>query len=73
MMSPQQLDELAATNGAEFDHRFLELMIAHHEGAVRMAETELARGSAPEAKKMAENIVRTQREEIDTMRALMGR
>ncbi|MBK0866881.1 DUF305 domain-containing protein [Saccharopolyspora sp. HNM0986] len=73
MMSPQQLDELAATNGVEFDHRFLELMIAHHEGAVRMAETELARGSAPEAKKMAENIVRTQREEIDTMRALMGR
>lgn len=73
MMSPQQLDDLAAADGAEFDHRFLELMIAHHEGAVRMAETELAQGSAPEAKKMAEDIVRTQREEIDTMRALMGR
>jgi len=28
--------------GAEFDRLFLEQMIAHHEGAVEMAETEIA-------------------------------
>jgi len=72
MMSPQQMGELAAASGPDFDHRFLQQMIAHHEGAVRMAETELTSGSDPQLRRMAENVSGTQREEIDTMRALMG-
>ena len=34
MMSPQQMRELANASGAMFDRMFLEMMIAHHEGAV---------------------------------------
>jgi len=38
MATPEQLAQLAATEGAEFDRRFLTLMIAHHEGAIEMVE-----------------------------------
>ena len=36
MATPEQMAALAAASGAEFDRMFLELMIAHHEGAVEM-------------------------------------
>ena len=38
MASPEQMAELAAARGAEFDRLFLRLMITHHEGAVTMVE-----------------------------------
>ena len=36
MMSAEQMDAMAAMTGAEFDRTWLEMMIAHHEGAVKM-------------------------------------
>ncbi|MBW3617494.1 MAG: DUF305 domain-containing protein, partial [Proteobacteria bacterium] len=38
MASPEQLARLRAAKGGAFDRLFLELMIRHHEGAVRMVE-----------------------------------
>src|SRR5690606_19442270 len=38
MATPEQMAELARLSGVAFDRLFLELMIAHHEGAVRMVE-----------------------------------
>ncbi|WP_296722542.1 DUF305 domain-containing protein [Erythrobacter sp.] len=38
MASPEQMQALAAADSVEFDRQFLELMIAHHEGAVEMVE-----------------------------------
>jgi uncharacterized protein (DUF305 family) len=38
MASPEQLARLRAAKGAEFDRLFLELMIRHHEGAVKMVD-----------------------------------
>ncbi|MDP8915860.1 MAG: DUF305 domain-containing protein, partial [Pseudomonadota bacterium] len=38
MASPEQLASLRAANGVAFERLFLELMIRHHEGAVRMVE-----------------------------------
>ncbi|WP_292983115.1 MULTISPECIES: DUF305 domain-containing protein [unclassified Oceanicaulis] len=47
MATPEQMAELAASNGGDFDALFLELMIAHHEGAVDMVDALLRqRGSA---------------------------
>jgi uncharacterized protein (DUF305 family) len=47
MASPEQMAELAAASATEFDALFLELMIAHHEGAVVMVRELLSkRGSA---------------------------
>lgn len=36
MLTPEQLDRLAAASGPAFDRLFLELMISHHEGALVM-------------------------------------
>ena len=47
MATPEQMAELAASSGGAFDAMFLELMIAHHEGAVDMVDHLLdQRGSA---------------------------
>jgi uncharacterized protein (DUF305 family) len=40
MLSAEQMAELKAARGDEFDQRFLRLMIQHHEGAITMV-TEL--------------------------------
>jgi uncharacterized protein (DUF305 family) len=36
MLSEDQMRELDAARGAEFDRRFLSLMIQHHRGAIQM-------------------------------------
>ncbi len=38
MATPEQMAELAAAEGTDFDRLFLSLMITHHEGAVTMVE-----------------------------------
>jgi uncharacterized protein (DUF305 family) len=38
MATPEQMAELAKASGVEFDRQFLTLMIAHHTGAVDMAD-----------------------------------
>ncbi|MEU6162134.1 DUF305 domain-containing protein [Streptomyces sp. NPDC047130] len=73
MMSAEDMEELRAASGAAFDEAFLRMMIEHHEGAVAMAEEELADGSHGPARRMAEDIVASQSAEIDRMRELLGR
>ena len=38
MLTPEQMAELAASDGVEFDRLFLELMIGHHQGALTMVD-----------------------------------
>ncbi|MDX1568651.1 MAG: DUF305 domain-containing protein [Longimicrobiales bacterium] len=38
MLTRAQMDELAGTRGEAFDRLFLEMMIQHHQGALRMVE-----------------------------------
>jgi uncharacterized protein (DUF305 family) len=42
MLTPEQMTQLAAARGTEFDRLFLRLMIRHHEGAVQMVTDLLA-------------------------------
>jgi uncharacterized protein (DUF305 family) len=51
----------------EFDLRFLNAMIPHHEGAVVMAEQVLERSDRPEMLTLAEEIIAAQQPEIDQM------
>ena len=44
MMSADDMDELGTLKGAEFDAAWLTMMIAHHEGAVKMADEVKANG-----------------------------
>lgn len=56
----------AAGNGT--DRGFVAEMTPHHASAVEMAEIALERGESPFVRKLATDIVRTQRAEIATMR-----
>ena len=59
--------QLQSKTGDEFDKDFIDMMIAHHEGAVAMAK--LARQSAKhdEIKRMADDIIAAQTKEIGMM------
>ena len=71
MMTEGDMAALEATSGADFDRRFLEMMIEHHRGAVAMANTEVAEGQQPDAVEMARGIERTQNAEIAEMEQLL--
>ena len=71
MMSDQDMTDLENASGADFDQMFLTMMIAHHEGAIEMAQTEQADGEFPDALAMAEDIESAQTEEILTMQELL--
>lgn len=49
------------------DVDFIKMMLAHHQGAVDMAEVELKYGKDPEARKLAETIIAAQQKEIAQM------
>ncbi|MBB5909748.1 DUF305 domain-containing protein [Actinoalloteichus hymeniacidonis] len=71
MATEEQLAELAELAGVDFDRMFLELMIVHHEGAVTMAEEVLSDGADVQVVAMAQDVLVTQVDEIETMRRLL--
>ncbi|MDR3662161.1 MAG: DUF305 domain-containing protein [Mycobacterium sp.] len=72
LMTPQQMTELTGLSGAAFDKMWLQMMVAHHQGAITMANDELKNGTNPDAKKMAQAIVTAQQGEIDTMNGMLA-
>ncbi|MBW4533531.1 MAG: DUF305 domain-containing protein [Pleurocapsa minor HA4230-MV1] len=55
------------TGDAEFDLRFINAMVPHHEGALVMAEDALSKSQRPEVKKLAQDILTSQQQEIEQM------
>jgi uncharacterized protein (DUF305 family) len=74
MLSPAEMEKLAAANGAAFDRLFLEGMIKHHGGAIVMVE-ELFKspgaGQDSEIFAFASDVDTDQRMEIDRMGAML--
>ena len=71
MMSQDDMQSLEDASGAEASRLFLEQMIQHHQGAVEMAETEVADGQHPDAVALAQEIIDAQTEEIAEMEQLL--
>lgn len=63
---------LSGKTGDAFDRAFLTEMIAHHEGAVHMAEMALEHAKHEEIKNMANAIISTQSVEIDQMKVWLS-
>ena len=76
MLSQEQLDELEAAKGADFDQLFLEYMIMHHEGAVYMVRELLKVDGAvtgDDTYKLATDIHVDQVTEINRMNLMLDR
>lgn len=65
----KMLDRLGSLSGAEFEIAFMEMMIKHHEKAIKEARRCLAKAAHPELREMCEDIIATQSAEIAQMEA----
>lgn len=72
MMSAEHMHALGSASGGEFERMWLTMMIEHHQGAITMAEAELADGSDPDARALAQEIVDAQLAEITLMEQLLA-
>jgi uncharacterized protein (DUF305 family) len=71
LATPEQLQQLRATEGVEAERLFLELMIEHHIGGVEMARALLERSVNPVVTDLASGMVAVQQSELDYMTELL--
>ncbi|GAB2690642.1 DUF305 domain-containing protein [Thalassiella azotivora] len=67
MASPADLDRLEAARGGDFDRLFIDLMTAHHQGALVMVEEVLREGTDEVVAELATGIGVTQTKEIQQL------
>lgn len=72
MVDDATMNRLPSLSGPEFDTVWITAMIGHHQGAVTMAQAELAHGQSADAQKMARLIVTAQQREISYMTDLIS-
>lgn len=72
MLTQGQVRELRAARGAAFDRLFLRRMIAHHEGALAMADDVAVAGTALQVAELAADVAGGQGAEIDRMRGMLA-
>ena len=70
MVSSADLTALQNAGDAAANRLYLELMIAHHAGAIKMARTEVDAGHSRYATDFAQGIISSQQREIDVMRSM---
>lgn len=61
-------DHSKMADAKDFNRSFLEMMTAHHQGAVKMAEVEIDKGENPQLKRLAARMIRAQNQEIAEMK-----
>jgi uncharacterized protein (DUF305 family) len=72
LLSEEQMNELRNARGAEFDRLYLEGMIAHHEGAITMAQNVIDSGGNAAVLTLAQTIIDAQTAEIAQMKQMLG-
>jgi len=74
MLTPEQLKELDAAKGVEFDRAYLQMMIQHHAGALRMVDdlfNSALAGQEVDVNVFANDVVTAQTTEIGIMQKLL--
>ncbi len=71
MMTGEDLEKLKNSSVGDFEKMWLTMMLAHHNGAVRMAETVIADGKDSRVKTLAQNIIGAQQKEINLIKSLL--
>ena len=72
MMTNDQMRQLRMAPADKFDRMFLRMMIAHHEGAITTARSELSNGQNTDARQLAQRIIDAQQREVTEMEAFPG-
>lgn len=70
-MERMMYDMVVSPTGA-LDHDFVEMMTPHHRGAIDMAQNYLRFGSNEQLKRIAQEIIVDQQQEIAAMRLAIG-
>jgi uncharacterized protein (DUF305 family) len=70
MLSDAEMERITNASGEEFDELFIVGMIAHHEGAIEMAQM-VVDSKNLEARELGASIIKTQTLEIAELRALL--
>jgi len=65
--SDPMTDSLKTMSGKEFEIKFMQYMIVHHQAAIQMAQLVATHTNRPELKTMANSIIREQSQEITEM------
>lgn len=71
-LTDRELRVLSEAQGADASRLFLTQMIAHDEGAISLAQTEIEEGRYPPAVTMARSIAGTWQQEVDTMKGILA-
>ncbi|MDA3646305.1 DUF305 domain-containing protein [Saccharopolyspora indica] len=72
MATREEMAQLATLSGPDFDRMFLDLMIPHHEGAVRMLQDVILRGSDQDLNQMAQDMMSGQKAQLAIMREMQS-
>lgn len=72
MMGEGDMKQLESAQGTEAAKLFLTQMIAHHQGAIMMAQTEMSQGKNAAAIQLSKDIVTAQKAEIKEMQDLLA-
>ena len=72
MLSDAEFTALENSTGPEFDQLYLQGMIGHHEGAIKMAQM-VVDSTNVEAKALGESIIASQTEQIAYMKSLLAK
>jgi uncharacterized protein (DUF305 family) len=72
MATPEELDRLAKTSGAEFDVLFLQLMVRHHQGGAAMLQYTADHAEVDVVRNLAKQTLIAQGKEIELMTKLLA-
>lgn len=72
MIDAATVTKLTSLSGQPFDVLWLQSMIVHHQGAIEMAQNEVADGSNPGMVNLAKGMVTAQQAEIDQMQRMLA-
>jgi uncharacterized protein (DUF305 family) len=64
---------MTITPSGDADHDFVAMMVPHHQGAIDMAQAELRHGRNEQLRRIAQEIIVTQLQEISAMQLALGR
>ncbi|PJJ62388.1 DUF305 domain-containing protein [Compostimonas suwonensis] len=71
LASSEDIARLTAATGVEAQRIFLQLMIAHHEGAIEMAEAAVDRSTNTSVVTFAKGVITSQSSEIELMQSML--